>query len=429
MNTKILTLAAVGAALVATSCDNWTPPTGSTGEVALSTMTLVNDDAEKLVQNSSRAEASLDDYIVSIYQAGNTAEPLKTYTYGAMPEVVTLEAGSYRIDVKSHEVQKAEWDRPYFVGSSKDFAVEAAKITNVGEIVAKFSSIKVTLKYSEALQTLMGSDVEVEVKVNDAGVLVYTPAETRAGYFEAVEGSNTMVATLSGTIAGVKSTSVFTFDNAAAGQHHIITLDVRNAPTPPEQTGTINPGGITIDAGIVAEDVEGNVVVEEEVIEGERPWGPEEDPDDPNPPVGPENPDDPKDEAAKFTSPTLDLEAVNNPAKFEGKECKVFINCPKGVKDLVVTIKSDPLEPMLPAVGLTNSFSLAYPADDELAAALKNDFKFKIRDEIINQTEVEFDITEFVPLLTNFAGDHTFVLDVTDNEDAKSQLELKFHAD
>ena len=107
----------------------------------------------------------------------------------------------------------------------------------------------------------------------------------------------------------------------------------------------------------------------------------------------------------------------------------MFISCPKGVKDLVVTIKSEQLEPMLPAVGLATSFSLAYPADDELAAALKNDFKFKIRDEIINQTEVEFDITEFVPLLTNFAGDHTFVLDVTDNEDAKSQLELKFHAD
>lgn len=429
MNTKILTLAAVGAALVATSCDNWTPPTGSTGEVALSTMTLVNDDAEKLVQNSSRAEASLDDYIVSIYQAGNTAEPVKTYTYGAMPEVVTLEAGSYRIDVKSHEVQKAEWDRPYFVGSSKDFAVEAAKITNVGEIVAKFSSIKVTLKYSEALQTIMGSDVEVEVKVNDAGVLVYTPAETRAGYFEAVEGSNTMVATLTGTIAGVKSSSVFTFDNAAAGQHHIITLDVRNAPTPPEQTGTVNPGGITIDAGIVAEDVEGNVVVDEEVIEGERPWGPEE----PEPGSGPDpgpGPDDPKVEAATFSSPTLtDLEAVYNPADLVGKECKVFINCPKGVKDLVVTINSEKLEPMLPAVGLSTSFSLAYPADDELAAALKNDFKFKIRDEIINHTEVEFDITEFVPLLTNFAGDHTFVLDVTDNEDAKSQLELKFHAD
>lgn len=403
--------------MMAASCDNWTPPTANPGQVALNTLTVKNDDAEKIVNSTpgSRAETALSDYAVKIYRSGE-AEPTAEYAYGSMPEIVTLEEGNYRIDVESHQVLKAEWDHPYFKGSSKEFAIESGKITPVGEITASFASIRVSLAYDDELLALVGDDFTVTVKANDEGELTFTPAETRSGYFAYVENSTTMVVSVSGTVGGVKSNNEFTFADLAPGQHRKITLGVKVGPTPPEQTGTVNPGGIHISAGVITEDVDGNVLTEEENQTAERPWQNGEEPD-----PGP-GPDDP----ITFNSETLNLKGVNNPADFDGKSAVVVIEAENGIKDLVVSIDSELLTPALPSVGLAASFSLANPANEELEGHLRDDFGFPVGNQVINQKKVTFDITPFVPLLSGFTCDHTFILDVTDNEGNTKPLELKF---
>ena len=52
MKNNILTTAAIVAAMMVTSCDgNWTPPVGDEGKLDLSSVQIINDDAEKLVKN------------------------------------------------------------------------------------------------------------------------------------------------------------------------------------------------------------------------------------------------------------------------------------------------------------------------------------------------------------------------------------------
>ena len=131
MKTKILTSAVVLAAMLATSCDDtWTPPVGDDGQLDLSAVNIVNDDAAKLIKNEqSRAAVDTNPYLVEIYKAGEDA-PEKSWTVATMPEVVSLPTGDYRIFVESHKVQKAEWEKPYYKGE-QTFTIEAGKITQV----------------------------------------------------------------------------------------------------------------------------------------------------------------------------------------------------------------------------------------------------------------------------------------------------------
>ena len=67
---------------------------------------------------------------------------------------------------------------------------------------------------------------------------------------------------------------------------------------------------------------------------------------------------------------------------------------------------------MLRGVGLAATFDLAYPGD--LETALKDSFGFPVGNEVIGQTDVVFDITQFVPLLNIYQGTHQFKITATD---------------
>ena len=71
MKSNILTCAAIAAAMMATSCDdNWTPALGDDGQLDLSSVSVINDDATKLVKNEqSRADVDLSDYVVEIFKS------------------------------------------------------------------------------------------------------------------------------------------------------------------------------------------------------------------------------------------------------------------------------------------------------------------------------------------------------------------------
>lgn len=427
MKSNIFNILGAGCLMFAmTSCDGaWTPPSPAEGELALGAMDVKNDDAVKLIENDmSRAssDAEIQNYKVSISKKGENT-PLYTYTYSEMPEVVTLNVGEYTVSVKSHDVQKAEWDKPYFIGS-RDFSITSGKITEVEEIVCKFSSIKVTITYSDELKSML-TEATVNVKANDLGVLDFTLGETRAGYFEALEGSTTMIVTFNGVLNGTAITKSVNLTNVAAGQHRIINFGAKTIPPVPEQTGTVDPGGITVDADMIIEDIDGNQTVEEDIIGNiKNPWDPGKDPDEPTPPT-------PSDEAATFESTTLNLIGFNNPAdpkyNSEPGTAAVTIKCPEGFANLKVNIETtnagfkETVGSMLPL-----EFDLAYPPADNAEAIAS--LGFPIGNDVIGKTEVTFDISMFVPLLANedFAGEHTFTLNVTDSKGNSSKVALAF---
>ena len=350
--------------LGAASCsEDWTPPVAEEGSVNLNSLSVDMSDAEKVSTSTvSRASVDLAPFIVTV---SNGADYTRTYTYGDMPEVLALPVGSYTISVKSHEVQKAEWERPLYLGT-KEFIVTKGKITDIGVVTASFASLKVTVQFTDDLKPLLGDDVKVTVIANDQGSLVYTPSETRAGFFEVVEGSNTMIARFEGTIDGVYTTQDTPFADVEAGQHRIVRYSAKSNPDIPEQSGGISGSGITLDTSVINQDINSDVIVSEDNIDSsDRPG--QEEPDQPGPGPDEPGPDQPGEKAVTFEphdSPNLDLEGENDANEYVGNAI-VRITAPKGIKDLVVSITSDngDFEDTLNEMHLMPNFNLANVTD------------------------------------------------------------------
>lgn len=422
MNNKISTLIAAGALMLAgTACnESWDPaPSAGQGSLSLKSMGVNVNTTTKVYSRAEGEAIDLKPFVVKIVplDGGEATQ----YTYGTMPEVLPLAVGQYRVDVESHAVQPAEWDKPYYAGSSKAFAIENNKVTEIGVITCEFSSLKVTVGYTDDLRAALGDDVTVTVVANTGGTLVFTPAETRAGYFEVVEGSMTLVATFEGTVDGTHTTQTVTFGQVSKGVHYMLTFKVKNPPSPPEQHGTVDPSGITVE-GVVSEvDINGNVDPGDDptLDPSDRPGtGGGEEPDPPTPPT-------PGTDDITFHSDNLDLEGVNDATTFSG-DAIVTITSKNGFEHLIVKIVSDGLTPEeLANVGLASEFDLANPG--ALEEALQG-FGFPIGTQVTGaQGPINFDITDFVPLLSAFPGcQHTFIITVTDKTGIQKSLSLKF---
>lgn len=451
MKTNILSFFVAAAACVGmTACgdDNWnsgdSPETY--GSVSLAAFKIDVDGAEKLV---SRADGiSTDNFKVNFLDK-NTGEVKYKYTYGDMPEVVSIAPGSYTLSVKSHEVASADWDAPYFVGGA-DFTVETGKITEIGTVLCKFSNIKVTVKYTNELLGYMGEDARVRVIANDRGTLDFTATETRAGYFEAVDGSSTIVAVFQATIQGNYVETIKTFTDVKAGQHYVITFSVQNGSgTIPDEFGTIGASGIKVDADIEHEDLGGAVDVspEKPTDPSERP-GNEEWPDEPTQPVEPVDPTDPtkpdqpgQDEDAitfKYNGEDVNKKVIEKP--MGESEYAIQVLAPNGIAHFIVTIDSDDdefknaVKDLMPM-----KFDLAEVSEephtdegkdfwlDPDTAENLDSIGLPVGDAVKGQTEVPFVITDLIGMLSSYRGTHKFSIDVTDNEGNTNSITLQIN--
>lgn len=352
----------------------------SEGQLSLKSLSVDIDTAVKEVKRSGNESSTLDlsDYIINIIDR-QTQAVVNTWKYSEMPEIVTLNVGEYTLDVKSHNLEPAQWDAPYYWGS-KNFSIRKNEITDLGVIICSLSNVMVSVRYSDALYQALGEDVKVTISIGEKGTLDYTRDEARAGYFELPAMSSTIVAEFSGSVNGKYTTLRRVFTEIAVGQHHIITFSLNS--------GSVNPS-IIIDADISYEDITIDIPGTEDPEQGERPE---------------------ENNAPTITSETLDLENAN--IITESIIAKVDINAPLGVKNFVVDIISEQLTPeMLQDVALASSFDLAYPGD--LAEAL-TELGFPTGDAVISQTYLAFDITDFMQLLIFFPGQHQFRLTITD---------------
>lgn len=429
MKLNKITLTAAGVLMcAASSCDDkWEPNTAEEGTVNLRSLSVDMSDAEKVTGSViSRATVDLSGYIVTISDKSG-ADADRTYTYGDMPEVLTLPAGDYTAKVESHKVQKAEWSKPYYLGS-RDFKVEKSKITTIGVITASFSSLKVTVKFDENLKRVLGKDVKVTVIANDNGSLDFTPDETRSGYFEVLENSNSMIAHFEGTIDGVYYTEDTPFTDVVPGQHRIITYKAKGNPVPPGQAGQVNPGGISLDTSIMNENISASISTSEDILD---PSGrPGQEPSDPDNPDNPDNPDTPDKTITlvPFDSPNLSLDDMNTvTADKDFGNAKVKISAVNGIKNLVVTIvtDSDGFRAALADLTLDQPFDLAYPGEAE---GYISDLGLPYGAQVIGQKTIDFDITAFMSMLTAFPGHHNFTLSVTDNNNITETKTLMFTA-
>ena len=102
----------------------------------------------------------------------------------------------------------------------------------------------------------------------------------------------------------------------------------------------------------------------------------------------------------------------------------IDVTATAGIKSFWVTIDSEELKDLLPVINMPEKFDICdVPAD--LAAILHDEFGFPINEQVKNQTAVMFSITKFVEILLEIPGEHNFVLDVTDNNNALTHKTVK----
>lgn len=428
MKTKILTLAAA-AMLALSACDSdWEPKpdSGIQGKLNLASLGVEVDTQEEVVNPLAKADGvDVSGFIVKIYKADGEA-PVQQWTYSQMPEIFSLPVGDYRVDVMSHEVQKQDWDCPLYLGSAT-FSITDSQITDIGVVTCKFSSIKVTVRFTDELRAAMGDDVRVVVVANDEGRLEWTPAETRVGCFEAVEGSTTLAARFTGSVKGYQEDIHRVYEDVKAGQHRIITFGLRDSQQEPDpETGMIDPNeGINVSVDVRDENVSGSVDNTEDNESGDDRPGKEDfkDPDDPD---NPDNPDDPDESKVTFACP-LDLSQEYPLTDENCAKAIIDITSVYPIASLVVDIDSsnDDFNNTLTMAGLGTRFDLANPADATLESTLAG-FGLPVSGEVKGQTSVKFDVSGLVGMLGTFDGTHHFNVIVTDDKGKTFTTALKF---
>lgn len=376
MKNKIYSILAIaGIALGLGSCaDTFDPGTSThTGEVSLKSMGIEVSQTEIVV---SRAEIDLNPFIVTIY---NDAEAVqKQWRFSEMPEIFSLPVGKYTVEVKSHEVEKASWDSPLYVGT-KEFEIEKNKITDIGTVVCKFASLKVTVNFGDDLRKVMGSDVKVRVVANDAGELIYTPDETRAGYFEVVDGSTTLAAYFTGTVNNTAEDITSTYTEVKAGMHYILNYSLRTNPLEPDpETGQIDPSqGINVQTGIEEVGKDGSVNNDEDLIDTDPDYNHEE-----------------------FVE-EVDL-------KYDASARQIAVTAAAGLASVTVTVASDE----------NNEFNTYFRALNgaDLAVSNMSQFGLPAPAQVKDATVLTIDLTTLIEQAQEFEGSHEFTFNATDKE-------------
>lgn len=417
----LLSLALLGM----TSCEQKLEP--GEGKLNLSSLGLE-------IAGTGRATVDVSNFIVDICQDGK-AKPVQTFLFSKMPSVVALAPGEYYIDVRSHNLEKAEWDNPYYAGKSEKFQIVADDVTELDPIKCVFSALKVSVVFGPKLMNKIGSDVSVTVVANDEGRLVYTPGDTREGYFATIDGSTTLVAIFSGTVNGHKEEFSRTYTDVAAGQHRTITYEVGNdVPEPDAPTGSVDQTqGISVDVSYVDEDMMNADVTggNEDIIPdpGEKPGKLPELPDEGDDPNTPDQPDEPTPSGPVFgfEGSTLENGKTYFTDEFSADKPAILkIVCPEGIAKADVIIDSSSLTPEeLENVGLTDKFDLC--SDEALFEALGG-LGFPVGDDIKGHTEATITITQFMDLLA-ILGPSTskFTFTVTDSKGAVKTSEFSIN--
>lgn len=367
--------------------DETTEETGE-GQVSLATLKLNVD--EKV---TTRGDVNTDNYIIRIFSAKNNLQVKEYPKLSEMPEILTLEVGDYRVEALSHEVAPAEWEKPYYKGS-QTFTIKKDEVVTVNDIPCSLQNIMVKVSLNDDLKTLVDGAQSVTVTIG-SGSLTYSAKDIedgRAGYFEAAEVGNILVATFQGKVDGELVKMIKSEPNVKGGEGKNIIFKV--------EIPSVGDASLKLKLDAVCIDIPYPTLVEpgDEVIL----------PEDPSVNPGPAN------------APTITGEGFNiideiEVEKDETKTIIVNIAADNGIQNLKVKIDSETLTPeILNAVGLSSEFDLANPGSADLEAGLKG-LGFPVNKEVIGAKYVVFDITKFTPLLGMYGlASHNFIITVID---------------
>lgn len=413
----IATLFLMAMACMMTSCDKENPfaPDGNsdaTGTVNFRKMLLEVRNEENIVRSSS---VDINSFIVKVTNSRTQVVEWEG-TYESMPEVMTLQVGTYEVNVNSGYNPEADWETPYFEGK-QEFTITEGTITNVDPVVCTLANVKVTVIFDDSLRAVMGDDCTVTVNAGSSS-LVFNPSETRSGYFkyEEKEGSKpTLVATFNGTVDNNLENNFRTYTEVKPGNHYKITYALKGVtPNVPDQEGFINPG-LFVDASVTVVNMTIDVNVDDDILDDDLRPGESDPGQDPTDPDQPTDPVDPKGELPELTTnPAISFDKDN--VVVDGLEAVVYAHSSHkdGITEFYVDIDSNTLTPdVLEADGIDLSTHLDLVNPGKYAEKLEA-MGFPIN--VKGMTDPSpMKLTDFLPLLTALGpGTHKFHLVISD---------------
>ncbi len=416
-------------ALLIAGCAHETPfnPEEQTeGQILKSALDMSIAGQSIIVNDPTRAdEYDINSFNIAFVKTGQTIAS-RTYRYGEMPDVVTLEAGEYKVSANYGEDREAEWENPYFLGESGVFEVTPLEITSyIDPIECELNNIKVTIAFDPMLAAAMSPESYVEVKVGDNNGLQFTSAEAnaeKAGYFRHTN-ETTLVATFNGTIDNGNVIETKSYSGIEKGRWYKLTFKLHNGGGQ-GASGTIDTS-VMVDASVRVKDVNANVEIadDEPLDDSERPKeGGDDNPDDPPTPPAEDAPEI----VAAEDAPNLVFDQIWNVTDGDVVKFHVISHDEAGIQELTCDIISDALtDEELSGYGLSSHLNIAVtpPSQEDGLTGLG----FPVNQK--GQHDVLFDISSFVPMLQAIgAGQlHQFVLHVKDAKgECTKTLKLQF---
>lgn len=396
-----------------------TGATDVTGQLSLASMKMEVDLKVDTIPPQSRAGVDVSNFLLTI--KNSQGEQVEQYTYSEMPEIISLPVGTYTVVASSAEAATNGFDVPFYTGSTEQFTIKENELTEVSALTCRLANVMISVEYDEGLRKLMGEDVVTTVKIGDHSLDIPS-SETRKAYLIAPASAGSMDITLKGTIDGESVTEVARKDNVQAGQYHIIKNVLSLVNDGNNKVGGNVNIAINIDSSMTSSDETVGVNPGEEPGIDDFPTDGGEEPGDGDGDGGDESGSDqnmPTIEGTRFNKVPFDID--NDRLTISGAaELQVTIGAPNGIANLFVEIISETLD--VSEVGLPASFDLAHPG--EYSEALSG-LGFPVGDEVIGQTEVPFDISNFTILLPTFKGNHDFKIRVVDSKGLEETKTLK----
>lgn len=397
-------------------------------------------DIDASVMDNTRATTTqdlIDDFSIVIQKIATTPLTAASYNrYGDMPDVVTLDAGSYKAFASYGENPDAAFEKPYFLGESEVFDIVADKITtDIGDIKCKLENVKVTIDFHSSLYNVTDENAYVEVYVNKDASLKFTKDEKRAGYFKHSDVC-TLTATFHGIVDGVELNEVKTLDNVSKGNEYGLTFS-KHTYSEDSDEGQVS-AGVNVAASVTIVNLNDKITIEEDKVLDDKERPSESDPsagegpgtEDPEDPEGPGT-EEPENPGVVITKPEItasegiDLNAVNT--LVQGMPIVLNIKSHSQISSFKVHIDSTD-DGFMSAIGemIGNDFDLIkLDKEDGALGSSLSELGFPVGVDVSNPSEkdengngiIKFEITpDLQQLLVIYEGIHEFTLTVTNAE-------------
>ena len=320
---------------------------------------------------------------------------------------ITLPAGNYTLVAASEDtVPEAAFERPVY-GTSKAFSITAGQVTNIGQLVCELLQCKVTVEYSDEFLAAVTGAGSTTVTLKAGHPLVFNlnadkSYDKSAGYF-AVEGT-TMEVVFQGVLNGSNQKMKTAIKGIAPKQWRQIKF-VQKKNEQGDATFDIEINDLISD-----EELTNVTTPAEDVLDTYDPEAPKGDGGITLLPYGDCDP----------SITDLSNLYIKNPAT-DPMIIKLMATVPAGVKKFNVSITTD-----------NNEFKSAIDAADAAELDLINPsaknqvifiaVPFPHGEELLNQTEVLFDLTAAQSAISDYPGTHTFSMNILDNNGCRNTI-------